>query len=755
MQYFFNIFFCKTVNLNTKYFIFSNILKKNSHLAVNACLAPVCSMHGLAVTTVEGIGSTKTKLHPVQERIAKAHGSQCGFCTPGIVMSMYTLLRNLPKPKMADLELALQGNLCRCTGYRPIIEGFKTFTEDYELMQANGLITQQNGTTGNNACAMGDKCCKLKNLTNGDSKEDDKLFNASEFVPYDPSQEPIFPPELKLNDNYDNEVLYFKGRNSTWYRPKTLRQLLEIKAKHPDAKIVVGNTEIGVEVKFKHFSYPVLIQPNEVPEMTKVEIKNNCVKIGGSVTLQNMENILRKQIEVEPEYKTRIFKQIVDMLYWFAGKQIRNVAAVGGNIMTGSPISDLNPIFIAAEVELELESLNGGLRKVKMDKNFFTGYRRNIVKPNEILLSISIPYTKQNQFFYAYKQARRREDDIAIVNSAINVCLNEKNRITESINLAFGGMAPTTITAPKTARSLVGLPWNDDTLEKALDMLTEDLQLSPEAPGGMVTYRKSLTLSFFFRAYLAISKQFQGISKREESGISGFKNKIPKSSQYFTIAKNNHDYDTIGRPIVHSSAFKQASGEAIYVDDIPKFENELYMAFVVSTKAYANITKIDPTEALKMKGVYNFFSAEDIEKDRNKIGPVFHDDEVFISKTVTSQGQTIGIILADDQIIAQEAARKVKVDYEELEPVIISMDDAIKHNSFFPLTKKIENGDVDKIFNEAPHIIEGECRTGGQEQFYFETQCVVVNPKKEDNEMEIFCSTQHPSEINVTIYLVL
>ncbi|XP_065173832.1 xanthine dehydrogenase-like isoform X2 [Atheta coriaria] len=113
---------------------------KVKHYPVNACLAPVCSMHGLAVTTVEGIGSTITKLHPVQERIAKAHGSQCGFCTPGIVMSMYTLIRNHERPMMEDMNVAFQGNLCRCTGYRPIIEGYKTFTEDWEQVHvSNGI----------------------------------------------------------------------------------------------------------------------------------------------------------------------------------------------------------------------------------------------------------------------------------------------------------------------------------------------------------------------------------------------------------------------------------------------------------------------------------------------------------------------------------------------------------------------------------------------------------------------------------------
>ncbi|XP_009950251.1 PREDICTED: xanthine dehydrogenase/oxidase-like [Leptosomus discolor] len=110
--------------------------KKILHHTANACLFPVCALHHVAVTTVEGIGSTKSRLHPAQERIAKSHGSQCGFCTPGIVMSMYTLLRNKPEPKMEDIEDAFQGNLCRCTGYRPILEGYRTFAKvsGFELL---------------------------------------------------------------------------------------------------------------------------------------------------------------------------------------------------------------------------------------------------------------------------------------------------------------------------------------------------------------------------------------------------------------------------------------------------------------------------------------------------------------------------------------------------------------------------------------------------------------------------------------------
>lgn len=308
--------------------------KTVKHFAVNACLTPVCSVHGLAVTTVEGIGSTRTRLHPVQERIAKAHGSQCGFCTPGIVMSMYALLRSTSKPNLKDLEVAFQGNLCRCTGYRPIIEGYRTFTEEYKT-----------------ECGMGDKCCKVNKNQCGVEIED-KLFEPSEFAPFDPTQEPIFPPELKLTAAYDQQTLMFKNdRDITWFRPTTLHQLLEFKNNYPKAKIVVGNTEVGVEVKFKHFDYTHLVNPTQIEELTSITVTEKGVNVGSAATLMELQTSLQQQIDARPEHETRLFRAIVEMLHWFAGKQIRNVASVGGNIMTGSPISDLNPIFTAAAIE--------------------------------------------------------------------------------------------------------------------------------------------------------------------------------------------------------------------------------------------------------------------------------------------------------------------------------------------------------------------------------------------------------------------
>ncbi|CAG9578686.1 unnamed protein product [Danaus chrysippus] len=725
--------------------------KKIVHLAVNACLAPVCAMHGLAVTTIEGIGSTRTKLHPVQERLAKAHGSQCGFCTPGIVMSMYTLIRSQKNIKYSDMEVAFQGNLCRCTGYRAIIEGYKTFIEDWEVNRVVNGNSAQNGTNG--VCAMGKDCCKNKN----DKSETEYIFDKSAFLPYDPSQEPIFPPELKISSIYDEQHLMYSSNKVTWYRPTTLKSLVQLKEKHPGAKIVVGNTEVGVEVKFKHCLYPVIIMPNCVSEMNTISENETGLVIGAAVTLLEIENVFRSYIEILPKYKTRTLTTIIEMLNWFAGKQIRSVAAIGGNIMTGSPISDLNPILMALKVKLNLLSEREGQRSVFMDESFFTGYRRNVVKPNEILLSIEIPYTEKFQYVKAYKQAKRREDDISIVTAAINVQFKSNTSVIDNIGLAFGGMAPVTKIATKTCDSLKNLKWNEDMLEKAYASLLEELPLSPSVPGGNVEFRQALTMSLFLKAYLAISKEMvhdgifkEAIDPYQSSGAEQFHGSIPKSSQYFELIGDKQvKSDAVGRPIPHLSALKQVTGEAIYCDDMPLAEGELYLAFVLSTKAHAKLISINAEEALKEPGVVAFFSAKDLTEEQNSIGPIFHDEELFARDKVISQGQTIGVVIAQDQQTAQAAARKVKVEYEELQPVIITIEDAIKHNSFYKqFPKTLRRGDVQSVFDDPSHIIiEGECRLGGQEHFYLETHAAFAIPKKEDNELEIFCSSQHPSEI--------
>lgn len=190
---------------------------------------------------------------------------------------------------------------------------------------------------------------------------------------------------------------------------------------------------------------------------------------------------------------------------------------------------------------LEVESVEGGRRKVSMGQGFFTGYRRNIVKETEVLVSIFIQKTTQNQHFLAYKQAKRRDDDIAIVNGAFNVKFEDGTSVIDDIQFAFGGMAPTTILAPKTSSAVKGKSWNRNLIEIVNKSLVDEIPLSADAPGGMILYRRSLTLSLFFKAYLRISQELEKtlgldlVDEREKSGAEGFHILTPKSTQLFEV----------------------------------------------------------------------------------------------------------------------------------------------------------------------------------------------------------------------------
>lgn len=389
-----------------------------------------------------------------------------------------------------------------------------------------------------------------------------------------------------------------------------------------------------------------------------------------------------------------------------------------------------------------------------MGQGFFTGYRKNVIESDEVLVSLTIPCTKETQYFLAYKQAKRRDDDIAIVNIALNVEFLTGTDEVKKLGMAFGGMAPTVAITPNTCELAIGKRWNSELIEIINKELINELPLSASAPGGMILYRRSLTLSLFFKAYLHICQELEktfpdreAIPDREKSGSQLFHTLEPKSTQFFEkVPEGQENTDPIGRSVAHVSAYKQATGEAIYCDDMPKWENELYLALVLSTKAHANILNIDPSEALKMPGVHRFFCAKDLGRHENEVGPIFHDEKLFAVDHVTSQGQTIGAIVAETQTIAQRAARMVKVEYEDLSPIIVTIEDAIKHESFHGDSKILEHGDYRKAFAEADYVIKGEARMGGQEHFYLETH-VAVAITRDTDELEVFCSTQHPTEI--------
>ncbi|XP_043916138.1 xanthine dehydrogenase/oxidase-like [Protopterus annectens] len=505
-----------------------------------------------------------------------------------------------------------------------------------------------------------------------------------------------------------------------------------------------------IEMKFKNKLYPVILAPAFIPEMNIICQKNDGISLGAACTLTRSTTVIQQVVAELQDYQTEVLKAILEQLQWFAGQQIRNVATLGGNIMTASPISDLNPVYMAAGCKLHVASKDG-TRLLKMDENFFRGYRKTALEPHEILLSIEIPYTRKGEYVAAYKQATRRDDDIAIVNCGMKVYFKDGTNVVDELKLSYGGMAAITVMPKKTCQRLIGREWNENLLLEACMQLAEEMTLSSSTPGGKVEFRRTLAVSFFFKFYLAVLKKLsqninnhnnvhEVISTRYTSATEPFCKDPSSGVQFFqAVPPGQYHEDLVGRPIMHLSAERHTTGEAIYCDDIPHFENELYLAVVTSTKAHAKIIAIDAEEALKMPGVICFISAKDVPGS-NATGHTVYDETVFAEDLVTCVGHIIGAIVADTQPHAQQAAKSVKITYEELKP-IITIQDAIENQSFYQPIYKLEDGDVQRGFEEADEIIEGEIYIGGQEHFYLETQCTIAVPR-EDGEMELFVSTQ-------------
>ncbi|XP_076810087.1 xanthine dehydrogenase/oxidase-like [Clavelina lepadiformis] len=724
------------------------------HISVNACLAPVVSMHECAVTTVEGIGSTKTKLHPVQERLADFHGSQCGFCTPGIVMSMYTLLRNKTVPTSHDIEMSLQGNLCRCTGYRPILSAFNTFT--------NKRSSKASG------CPIGENCCK--NLQNGCNMNGEFAVNGKEkcevsdekhigqYAPYDPTQEPIFPPELLITSQQNApKPLKFESERVTWYRPVTLDQLTDLKEKYPQAHLVVGNTEIGIEIWVKGQHHPVIVSPAYVDELATISTNEKGVIIGASCTLTQIYGKLEAIIKDRPTYETQPMQSVLDSLNWFAGNQIRNVAVLGGNVMTASPISDLNPILMACESEAKFMLYSRGERALKMDQHFFPSYRKTAAIPGEVLESITLPFTKTDEYMKFYMQSKRREDDIAIVNAAMRVKFYTGTSKVEKFISAFGGMAATSIMPSEMMKKMQDRDWDEALLEDGIKWLAEDLPLLLSAPGGMVEYREALAASFFFKFFVHVKESLirdglanSCLSTEEESTtdrLGGNHHNCLGTQTFEEVPEDQPADDPVGRPMKHISAEKQVTGEAIYLDDIPPYADELYLYLVTSTRAHAYIRGVNIDEAKTTPGFVTYVDYRDVPGSNN-VG-IDKQDQVFAKDKVTHVGHVIGAVVADNHAHAQRAARLVKVEYEDITPRIITIEEAIEHESYYKPTSKIKQGDVEKVMAICDHVISGECRIAGQEHFYLETQACLAVPKREDGEMEILASSQNPTALQL------
>jgi xanthine dehydrogenase/oxidase len=649
---------------------------------------------------------------------------------------MYALLRNDPEPSEAEVEEAFDGNLCRCTGYRPLLDAAQSFSVPVTCCK------DKDGANGTNGCCMANGtdggCYKVGDRDTNPAKQ----FKPPQFKEYNPDTELIFPPALQ---RYEMKPLAFGNKRKRWFRPATLKQLLEIKKAYPSAKVIGGSSETQIEVKFKAMQYSPSVYVGDIAELRGYKFEDDHVELGGNVTLTDVEEIMREAIKHYGATRAQPFAAVLKQLRYFAGRQIRNVGTPAGNLATASPISDLNPVFMATNSVIVAKSLEE-VTEIPMS-GFFKGYRTTALPPDAVIASIRIPAAKEEgEYIVAFKQAKRKDDDIAIVNAALRIELNEDN-IVQDCNLIYGGMAPTTVAAKKAEAYLKGKQVADlQTLEGVMNALEQDFDLRFGVPGGMATYRKTLALSFFYKFYHEV------LSKLEAGKAKSDKEAIGEMERMISTGQKDHDataeytQKVLGKAEPHVAALKQTTGEAQYTDDIPVQHNELFGCMVLSTKPHARLLSVEPEAALELPGVVDWVDHNDLPDPKANWWGAPNCDEVFFAvDEVFTAGQPIGMILANTAKQAEAGARAVKIKYEDL-PSIITIDEAIEKSSFYDHAHSIKKGDVEQAFKDCDHVFTGVTRMAGQEHFYLETHACVAVPKPEDGEIEIFSGTQNPTE---------
>uniref|UniRef100_A0A8C0X5P8 xanthine dehydrogenase n=1 Tax=Castor canadensis TaxID=51338 RepID=A0A8C0X5P8_CASCN len=547
----------------------------------------------------------------------------------------------------------------------------------------------------------------------------------------------------RMAEDPNKKRLTFQGERTRWITPVTLNDLLELRTNFPKAPLIMGNTTVG------RWSLHILCST----------LLFSGVTIGAGYSLAQLNDALRFIVSEQPKEKTKTYHALLKHLRTLAGAQIRNMATLGGHVVSRPNFSDLNPILAAGNATINLISKEGK-RQIPLNGPFLEGSPEASLRSEEVVLSIYIPYSTQWHFVSGLRLAQRQENAFAIVNAGMSVKFADGTNTIKDIQMFYGSVGLTVVSASFCNKIItqISWQWDDHMLSDACRWVLDEILIQPDAKGGMVEYRRALLVSLLFKFYLKVRRglnkmdphKFPDIPETFMSALEDFPIETPQGIQMFQcVDPYQPPQDPVGHPVMHQSAIKHTTGEAIFADDIPPIDQELFLAVVTSTRAHAKIISIDTSEALEIPGVVDVITAEDVPGDNNHNGEILYARHEVTSAflQVICVGQIICTVAADTYAHAKEAAKKVKIAYEDIEPRIITIEQALEHNSFLAVERKIEQGNVEYAFKHVDQIIQGEVHVEGQEHFYMETQTILAIPKTEDKEMVLHLGTQFPTHV--------
>ncbi len=407
-----------------------------AYRSVNACIRFLAAVDGKEVVTVESLADTGTP-HPVQQALADCHGSQCGFCTPGFVMSLFDLYLNQPQAGHDEVITALAGNLCRCTGYRPII----------------------------------DAGCRMQGYPVPARWSRDDAQNAERV--------------RRLQSIQHDSLMSFSVGSGSFFAPRTTEELAAIYDAYPDAVLLAGGTDVGLWATKQLRDFREIVHLADVEELRRIQVQGDILEIGAAASLTDAYAALCLH-----------YPALRELHHRFASPPIRNAGTLCGNIANGSPIGDSMPFLLALNATLLLR--RGERRRQLPLDDFYLGYQKTALEPGEFIEAVQVPLPSPAQMTATYKVSKRIEQDISAVCGAYSVTVDH-GRVTAA-RIAYGGMAATPLRAPRAEAALLGKPWNAATMDAAATMLTHDYAPITDmraSAGYRLTVARNLLKRFF------------------------------------------------------------------------------------------------------------------------------------------------------------------------------------------------------------------------------------------------------------------
>lgn len=413
--------------------------------AINSCIQFLPTLDGKELLTVESLSDADNNLHPAQQAMIDNHGSQCGFCTPGFVMSLFALYKENANPGRREVDEALAGNLCRCTGYKPIVAAAMDMysapanTRDWRY-QVGG---EQPGEDENRRISM-------------------------------------------LRDIERKGPLQVAGDNRQFLAPRDIETLADLLLQYPQATVLAGGTDVGLWVTKQHRELETVVYTGDVAELGRATVTESHLDIGAAVTLTDAMPLILERYSSLAELFTR-----------FASPPIRNAGTLGGNIANGSPIGDTMPALLALQTQLVLRQ--GDAQRTLALSDFYLAYQETALRKGEFVERILIPLPSDGMQVESYKVSKRFDQDISAVCAAFSLQLDD-NRVAAFV-AAFGGMAAIPARALNCERALIGQEWNSESITAAMNALDDDFSPLSDMRAS-AEYRQQVSKNLLQRFHL-------------------------------------------------------------------------------------------------------------------------------------------------------------------------------------------------------------------------------------------------------------